>query len=147
MRRGIVSFCFFLVACGESGPPTRGVPVGFDRVCDKANDGKRVMLEGYLSFPSSFHEDDITIMMRLWPSRESTGTPVGASARLGTAANNLEHPPDHYQKSDLKLHLADGQVAGYGDKVKVSGTMYFPSSIAHVEFTCGLTNTLYEREQ
>ncbi|HLJ51696.1 MAG TPA: hypothetical protein VKU01_37075 [Bryobacteraceae bacterium] len=147
MRNAVVLFSLFLGSCGESGPPTRGVPIAFNAVCEKANEGKRVMLEGYVSFPSSFKEDDITVMMRMRPSMALEDTPVGVSAKLGNAANNLEKPPDHYRKTDLKLHLADGQVVGYTDKLKVSGTMYYPSSIAHVEFKCGLSNTLYERGQ
>jgi hypothetical protein len=146
MRSAIVLFSLFLAACGESGPPTRGVPVAFESVCGKTNEGKRLMVEGYLSFPDSYRGDDITVMMRLRPSLESNGTPVGASATLGNDVNHLEKPPDQYRKTDLKLHLANGQVVGYADKVQVSGTMYYPSSIAHVEFKCGLTNTLYERQ-
>jgi hypothetical protein len=147
MRSAVVLLSLFLGACGSSGPPTRGVPVAFNSVCEKANEGKRVMVEGYLSLPHSFHADDITVMLRMRPSPALEDTPVGVSATLGTDANNLEKPPDHYQRSDLKLHLADGQVVGYSDKVQVSGTMYYPSSIAQVEFKCGLSNTLYERVQ
>lgn len=147
MRAAIVFFSLFLAACGESGPPTRGVPVAFSSVCEKANEGKRVMVEGFVTFPDSFHENDDTVMLRMRPSPAPEDTPLGVSATLGSAANHLEKPPDQYRKSDLKLHLADGQTAGYSDKVKVSGTMYYPSSIAHVEFKCGLTNTLYERGQ
>jgi hypothetical protein len=147
MRSAVAFFSLFLAACGESGPPTRGVPVAFDSVCEKANEGKRVMVEGYLSFPDGFHKTDVTVMLRMRPSMTVEDTPLGVSATLGNQANNLEMPPDRYKKSDLKVHLADGQVAGYTDKVKVSGTLYFPSSIAHVEFKCGMDNTLYERGQ
>ena len=147
MRRAAVSLILFLTACGESGPPTRGTPVAFASVCEKSNEGKRVMVDGYVSFPQSFHEDDITVMLRMRPSLDLKDKPVGVSAKLGNETNNLEKPPDRYDKSDLKLRLADGQIAGYTDKLKVSGTMYYPSSIAKVEFSCGLTNTLYERSQ
>jgi hypothetical protein len=147
MRCAIVFFSLFLAACGESGPPTRGIPVAFRSVCEKTNEGKRIMVEGYVAFPDSFHENDDTVMLRMRPSLALEDTPVGVSATLGNETNHLEKPPDHYRKSDLKVHLADGQVAGYTDKVKVSGTMYYPSSIAQVEFKCGLTNTLYEHGQ
>jgi hypothetical protein len=147
MRKAVVFFSFFLAACGESGPPTRGTLVALSSACEKANEGKRVMVEGYLSFPDSYHQDDETVMLRIRPSLALEETPVGVSATLGNAVNNLEAPPDHYKKTDLKVHLSDGQVAGYSDKLRVSGTMYYPSSIAHVEFKCGLTHTLYEPGQ
>ena len=147
MRHAIVFLSLFLVACGESGPPTRGVPIAFQSVCEKANEGKRVMVEGYLSLPESYHTNDLTVMLRMRPSIAWEETPLGVSAKLGDDADQLEKPPNHYQRSDLKLHLADGKVAGYNDKVRASGTMYYPSSIAHVEFKCGLTNTLYESGQ
>lgn len=144
MRFASLLFCIFLASCGESGPPTRGVPVSFDAACAKANEGKRVMLEGYLEFPESFKASDATVMLRVRPSLDSLEHVVGASATLGSAANNVELPPQTFKRSDLKLHLANGQIAGYLDKVEVSGTMYYPSSMAQVEFKCGLGNTLYE---
>ena len=144
MRSIVPLLCLFLIACGESGPPTRGVPVTFEAVCGKSNEGKRVMLEGFIEYPQSFKVSEETIMMRVRPSLTSWENVVGASARLGNAANNVEMPPKIFKRSDLKVHTADGQVAGYSDKVKVSGTMYYPSSMAQVEFKCGLTNTLFE---
>ncbi|MBV9328780.1 MAG: hypothetical protein JO352_34145 [Chloroflexi bacterium] len=82
-----------LVACSE-GPPTAGQPVDFSSVCDKANDGHRVAVDGYLRLP-----DQIEVF------RSSSG---------------------------------------FGDKVKVSGTVYFPTSLADVEFSCALSNILVE---
>jgi len=146
MRIAVVLFVLFLGAC-ESGPPTRGVPVALNSVCNKENEGKRVMVEGYVNFPHSFKEDEVSIMLRMRPGIGLEETPLGVSAKLGNEANNIELPPTHFSNTDLKLHLADGKVAGFADKLKVSGTMYYPSSIAHVEFKCGLSNTLYEPAQ
>ena len=139
-------FCCFLGGCGSSGPPTRGNPVTFEAVCDKANDGKRILLEGYLDFPESFkyRGTDDTVMLRLKPAPDSKAAVVAASAKIGNGANHVEAPPKSFRREDLKLHTSDGQVAGYGQKVKVSGTMYYPSSMATVEFKCGLTNSLFE---
>jgi hypothetical protein len=144
MRRATLIGCLFLAACAE-GPPTPGAPVTFEGVCGKANEGKRVMLEGYMEFPDTFGASEPTIMMRVRPSLESWQNVVGAGTRLGNGANSVELPPKTFKRSDMKLHLADGQVVGYGNKVKVSGTMYYPSAIAHVEFKCGISNTMFER--
>jgi len=147
MRRGMLLLCCFLGACGESGPPTRGTATAFDSVCDKANDGKRVMLEGYLEFPQSFGAKDEDVMLRLRPARDMYVNIVGIGATFGSAANKVELPPQQFKKSDLKVHLNDGQIAGYKDKVRVSGTLYLPSSMAQVEFKCGLSNPLFESAQ
>ena len=146
MRITVVLCVLFLGAC-ESGPPTQGIPVPFNSVCNKDNEGKRVMVEGYVNFPHSFKEDEVSIMLRMRPALGLEETPLGVSAKLGNEVNNIELPPTRFNDSDLKLHLAGGKVAGYTDKLKVSGTMYYPSSIAHVEFKCGLSNTLYEPAQ
>jgi hypothetical protein len=130
-----------LTACSE-GPPTPGTLVTFDNVCDKANEGKRVAVEGYLTFPSEFKEHDISIMMRLRPAPDGhSKNVIGASVKLGS---QVEEPPVSFSQKDMKLHAADGKVLGYHDKVRVSGSMYYPSSIAHVEFECALSNTLIE---
>jgi hypothetical protein len=146
MRIAVMLFVLFLGAC-ESGPPTRGVPVAFNAVCNKDNQGKRVMVEGYVNFPDSFKENEVSIMLRMRPGLGLEEAPLGVSAKLGNEVNSIELPPSRFNNTDLKLHLADGKVAGYADKLKVSGTMYYPSSIAHVEFKCGLSNTLYEPAQ
>lgn len=83
-------------------------------------------------------------MMRLRPLFESRGTVVGIGVALGNGPNQVEMPPKSFSAADLKLHTQDGKVAGFRDKVKVSGTMYLPSSMATVEFKCGLSNVLIE---
>jgi hypothetical protein len=145
MKRGLLLCFCFLAGCGETGPPTRGTPVAFDQVCDKSNDGKRVMIEGYLGFPEdfTFRGDGDTVMLRIRPALE-TGTPVGVSAKIANGPNAMDLPPKSYRNSDLKLRTSDSQTIGYGTKIKVSGTMYYPSSIAKVDFKCGLTNSLFE---
>jgi hypothetical protein len=50
--------------------------------------------------------------------------------------------PSSYADDDLQVHLADGQTVGYGTRVKVSGTVYFP--MVAQDFPCGLENPLVE---
>lgn len=133
-----------LAGCAKEGPPTPGTPTTYEAVCDKQNDGKRLSLEGYVDFPTNFKSNEISIMMRLRPTIESSLKVVGIGVRLGNGPNNIEMPPKLFSLKDIKLHTADGKVAGFLDKVKISGTMYTPSSIAKVEFQCGLTNVLVE---
>ena len=53
--------------------------------------------------------------------------------------------PKEYTDKDLKVHLANGQVAGFGTKVKVSGDVYFP--LVGQTFLCALSNPLVELSQ
>jgi len=142
-----------LVACSE-GPPSPGELHDFTSVCDKANDGHRVAVEGYLRLPdqitvyrnSSGGVDQKIVVVRMFESKKFEGTPIGVNLDFGTGPNTMDEIPGEYifTDDDLKVHRADGQTAGYGDKVKVSGTVYFPTSLADVEFTCALTNPLVE---
>ncbi len=129
-------------SCGQKqGPPTTGEVKEFGAVCDKANDGKRVAVEGYLRFPESFTGSFSTVL-NLYRGADFAGTPIGVQIRIGQQANQMELPPKKYGEKDLKVRLADGQVVGAGTKVRVSGTVYFPSVDA--DFTCGLENPLVE---
>ena len=112
-----------LSACREE-PATRGTLVSFEAVCDKSHEDKRVALEGYLSFPQRFKENEIFIAMRLRPALEETPQKViGVTAKLGS---QIEMPPLRYSEKDLRVHTADGKIVGYQDKVRVSGEHVLP---------------------
>ena len=129
-----------LTACGDE-PPTAGQMTDFDAVCDKANDGKRVAVEGYLRFPSSFTESN-SVLLRLFETDEFRGETIAVSTQFGDEPNHVEPVQDQFSHNDLKVHLSDGEVVGYGTKVKVSGKVYFP--LVDQEFDCGLENPLFE---
>ena len=137
-------FVLTLAACTaeEKKPLTVGESKDFGSVCDKANDGKRVAIEGYLRFP-----DEVTVknsvVLRLYPTNEFNGQPVGVSSfPFGTGPHHLAMIPKNYMDSDLKLTTADGQVAPYRTKVKVSGDVYYPT--VGQTFQCALSNPLVE---
>ena len=146
----ILSFCaavcalaFLLGACGssEKKPPTVGETKDFDTACDKANDGKRIAVEGYLRFPEEVNRK-VGLVLRLYKTKDFTGKPVGVSADIGSKPNQVEFMPKEYTDKDLKVHLTDGQVAGFGTKVKVSGDVYYP--LVGQVFQCALSNPLVE---
>jgi hypothetical protein len=146
MRTSLLLFCAYLVACGQSAMPSRGVPVTFQSACDKANLGKRVMIEGYVDFPFREVPDSAAIaVMRVRQSLSSWENVVGADARIGKGPNSVEMPPEGYKSRDLRLHLADGQVVSYNHKTKVSGTVYTAHGERPGEYFCALSDTLYER--
>ena len=134
---------YALTACGttEKKPPTVGEAKEFATVCDKANEGKRVAVEGYLRLPEEVNRK-IGPVLRLYPTKEFSGKPVGVSTEIGTQPNQVEFMPKEYTDTDLKVHVADGQVAGFGTKVKVSGDVYYP--LVGQEFQCALSNPLVE---
>jgi hypothetical protein len=154
-----VGWCAIAVAClvtACEGPATVGQPTSFDSVCDKSDDGKRIAVQGYLRLP-----DTITVVtnrrggssteilvVRLFQSGQYAGTPIGVNFDFGTNPNQMDAlPQPQYNDSDLKVHLGNGQVASYGQRVKVSGTVYFPNEVLKndaVDFTCGLSNPLVE---
>ena len=130
-----------LAACGETAPSV-GEVKGFTAVCDKINDGKRTAVDGYLSFPDSF-TDSQSVVLRLYETDAFKGAPIGVQMTIGTQANPVEKVPDHFSDNDLHIHLANGQVAGYGTKIRVSGNVYFP--IVAQDFACALENPLVEQ--
>jgi len=136
-------FAFALVACGggEKKPPTVGEAKGFATVCDKANEGKRVAVDGYLRLPDQLNPK-IGPVLRLYPTTEFSGQPVGVSTVIGGQPNQIGFIPKEYTDKDLKVNMTNGQVAGFGTKVKVSGDVYYP--LVGQEFPCALSNPLVE---
>lgn len=134
----------FCAACtaGSSGPPTPGEMKDFASVCgDNANEGKRVAVIGFLRFPEKFTGTS-SVVLRLYASGDYAGAPVGVQTRIGNQANQVELAPKEFTDKDLKVHTSDGQVAGYGTRVKVSGKVYYPA--VGQDFKCGLENPLIE---
>lgn len=129
-----------LAACSQEAP-TVGEAQEFAAVCQKANDGKRVAVDGYLRLPDSFKGDE-SVILRLYETREFTGEYIGVQTHIGDQTNQMEMVPAVYSDNDLQVHLTGGQTASRGTKVKVSGKVYFP--IVTQVFACGLENPLIE---
>ena len=129
-----------LAACSQAAP-TVAEEVDFAAVCDTANKGQRVAVQGYLRLPDSF-TGDLSVVLRLYETADLSGTPIGVQIRLGTKANQVEQVPAEYNDEDLKVHLSNGQVVEFGTKVKVSGKVYYPQ--VDQDFECGLENPLLE---
>lgn len=138
-----IGLLIFFVACGgsSSGPPTAGETKDFASVCDKANEGKRVAVVGFLRFPEKFTGTS-SVVLRLYAGGDYTGEPIGVQTPIGNQANQAELAPKEFTDKDLKVHTSDGQVAGYGTRVKVSGKVYYP--LVGQDFKCGLENPLIE---
>jgi hypothetical protein len=138
-----IALLIFCAACGggTSEPPTAGDTKDFASVCDKANEGKRVAVVGFLRFPEKFTGTS-SVVLRLYAGGDYAGAPVGVQTRMGSQANQVELAPKEFTDKDLKVHTSDGQVAGYGTRVKVSGKVYYP--LVGQDFKCALENPLIE---
>lgn len=143
LRRVIFLCCLILAlaACSQPAAPTVGEVTAFGSVCEEANDGERVAVEGYLRLPDSFSGDQ-SVILWLYETDDFSGPFIGAQTRIGSEANEMEMVPTEYGDEDLEVHLADGQTIGYRSRVKVSGDVYFP--IVAQEFECALENLLIE---
>jgi len=138
-----IALLIFCAACGggTSEPPTAGETKDFASVCDKTNEGKRVAVVGFLRFPEKFTGTS-SVVLRLYAGGDYAGAPVGVQTRMGSQANQVELAPKEFTDKDLKVHTSDGQVAGYGTRVKVSGKVYYP--LVGQDFKCALENPLIE---
>ena len=138
-----IGLLIFFAACGggASEPPTTGETKEFASVCDKADEGKRVAVVGFLRFPERFTGTS-SVVLRLYAGADYAGAPVGVQTRIGNQANQVELAPKEFMDKDLKVHTSDGQVAGYGTRVKVSGKVYYP--LVGQDFKCALENPLIE---
>jgi hypothetical protein len=127
---------FMLAGCGD-GPATPAETIAFSEVCDRANDGNRVAVDGYVIFPNSFTEST-SVVLWMYEDENLDGTPIGVQVNFGAEPNQVEEVADQYTDEDLRLHLANGDVVGYRTKVNVSGKVYFP--MVEQEFTCSLAS-------
>lgn len=143
---------FLLSGCDEA--PTAGAPKTLANVCDRANDGKRVALDGYLSLPSSFTEgmssESAPIVIR--GDVPESGDVTFAWVPYGSGPNSMDKVPDTYSQKDLKVYTKDGAAIGYRDHVRISGTVAFPSRRPYEVSSpggrlldCGLNNPLIEK--
>jgi hypothetical protein len=142
MRLGVIFglLMLALTGCGDSGPPTVGESVAFADACSSES-GERVAIEGYLRLPDEFTGEQ-SVVLRMYETDTFDGPPVGVQMRFGSEPNQMDMVPSSYSDDDLQVHVADNQIAGYGTRVKVSGSVYFP--MVAQDFACGLENPLVE---
>jgi hypothetical protein len=145
-KRHLIVFTLFALvsaACGasEEKPPTAGEARSFATACDKANEGKRIAVDGYLRLPEEMNRKTGPVL-RLYQTGDFSGDPIGVSTKTGDQPNQVAMVPKEYSDKDLKVKTSDGQVAGSATKVRVSGDMYIPT-VAQ-KFPCALSNPLVE---
>ena len=138
---GLLALASAACGGGEQKPPTPGELKDFAAVCDKANEGKRVAVVGYLRLPEEVNRKTGPVL-RLYPTTGYSGKPIGVSMTMGGGPNQVGMIPREFTDKDLKVNMANGQAAGFGTKVKVSGDLYYP--LVGQDFQCALSNPLVE---
>jgi hypothetical protein len=140
---GLVLAMATLLGCGQGAPAaaTAATDVAFADACDKANDGKRVAVDGYLRLPESF-TGDRSVVLHLYETDAHAGSPVGVQVRFGSAANQVATVPTSFSDEDLSLHLDGGGTAGYGTEVNVTGKVYYP--MVAQDFACALEDVVVQ---
>jgi hypothetical protein len=136
------------LVAGCGGPPTPGELKTLDTVCDRAKDGKRVAVEGYLALPDSFKDDKVSAPLLIRAAPQPGGAEIFVWVPYGDGPNTLDKVPDKYSQTDLKVRTKDRAPVGYQDKVRVSGTLVFPAvnpvAATNASVKCGFNTPLVE---
>jgi hypothetical protein len=88
---GLMVRSLLLTGCA-SEPPTAGELTAFDAVCDHANDGKRVTVEGYLILPDEFTESS-SVVMRLYKDLDAYFAESNAESATADGASTFPPAP------------------------------------------------------
>jgi hypothetical protein len=103
-----------LAACSEEAP-TVGEVKEFAAVCQEANKGKRIAVDGYLRLPDSFSGDS-SVVLRLYETAEFAGETIGVQTKIGPEANQMENVPTTYSDEDLRFIWPMGRWQGWGPR-------------------------------
>lgn len=116
---GIACIAFVVAACSSPHP---GKTATFANVCDKANEGERVTIDGYVGLLGSVMLCSDTCSLDLYPTSKVGGMGgISFSVQVGTGKSQMAELPDHYSESDVKIETSDGTVVSTGGKVRVTG--------------------------
>ncbi len=136
----VTVFVLCISAC-TAGTSYPGLLQGFPSACDKSNEGQQIAVEGYLRLPDTL-TDPRQVVLRLYPDMSFTAKPIGVNMKFGNGNDEAQKITSSFRDTDLKIRLADGKLAPFGTKVRVSGRMYYP--LSPQDFNCALENPYVE---
>lgn len=112
----------YLVGC--TAHPPEATPTTIDEALSGKLGGKQVVLEGYPALsPMTMISD--TMLVDLWPTPEHKGSHISFSLKVGVDKNTVERPPKDYKPEDLRIHTAEGELAGVQDRLRVNARLLF----------------------
>jgi len=117
-----------------AGCAQRGAEMTFAQAAAKANDGKRVSLQGFIRYQTGATPADGVLALDL-NGRAGGGEGVFlVNATIGTGPDQVEPPEVKSSQDNVKIHVHDGTVATSMDKVRVTGVLRL-RDLAKVTYT------------
>lgn len=111
------------VAASVAACTQRDIPLSpLDDVCETAEYGKTVRIEGFLTAPgASMMCDGETCEMAISNRGVGGSTSLRIDIPLGSGRNSMTEPPDSYNNSDLVVRDSEGNPHPIGDWIVVEG--------------------------
>jgi hypothetical protein len=99
--------------------------VDFTQVLDKANDGKRVSIEGYVTMPTTSYQSGSSAQLDFIERPNEFSAPFNfiLSVNVGDGKNTMKTLPDKYKAEDIVITGKNGEKIGVGDRVKITGKL------------------------
>lgn len=95
-----------------------------DSALINGEDARIIVIEGYLSLPSSIYMIGKNIRCDLFPRyNQAQGIHANLEFDAGTENNQMQEVPKKYTQADFKIRTDSGQIAGEGSYVKVTGKL------------------------
>jgi hypothetical protein len=117
----LILLVFLLSACQ---PPEK---IGFEDVCQVAQDDKVVIVDGYFSLGTSVYCSDVSgelrcgLILNSFPDGELD---FSAEVMQGRRRNQMQPLESGYLEEDLQIKTADGSIIGVGEHVRVTGELF-----------------------
>ena len=115
----------FSIAACSGATPYPGTPQAFESACDPSNQGQVIAVEGYLRLPHAI-ESPSSVILDLYRDRTFSEKPIGVDMRFGDGVDQVQRITTAYHDSDLKVRMADGTLAPFLTRVRISGRVTFP---------------------
>lgn len=116
----------------ENSPP---VAIAFGEAINKANDGKKVIIEGYLSLPSTSYSSGKSQQLSLLERQTQFDDAFNfiLSITTGSGKNEMTELKEGYLANDVKVVGKSGEAITIGDHVKITGKLTAYGSFASLD--------------
>lgn len=104
----------------EAAPP---VEMNFSNVLDKANDKKRIIIEGYVTLPNTSMISKDNVQLYLFERENQFASPFTfiINVAVGKKNNTMKKIPLKYTPDDVAIKGNSGEAITIGDHVRITG--------------------------
>ena len=123
LSKNVVILILLVVLLSACQPPEE---IGFEDVCQVAQDDKVVIVDGYFSLGASVYCSDVSgelrcgLVLNSFPDGELD---FSAEVMQGRRRNQMQPLESGYVEEDLQIKTANGSMIGVGDHVRVTGEL------------------------